>query len=169
MKLWTYGSVALLYRMVGYSYPINEKLTIDSSAFVKYTNGAPISFDVASKVTFDQKYWGGLGYRAEDAGSIMIGADISRNIGIAYAYDFTLSDLNEGSKGSHEFVLTLRFNNNKDSDEDGVPDDIDECPEEPGTEENKGCPEEEEEDDPNDDKDNDGVLNKDDKCPEVAG
>ncbi|MCR9289621.1 MAG: PorP/SprF family type IX secretion system membrane protein [Bacteroidetes bacterium] len=157
------------YGMVGYAYPINEKLTIEPSAFVKYTNGAPISFDVAAKVTFDQKYWGGLGYRAEDAGSIMIGADISRNIGIAYAYDFTLSDLNEGSKGSHEFVLTLRFNNNKDSDEDGVPDDIDECPEEPGTEENKGCPEEEEEDGPNDDKDNDGVLNKDDKCPEVAG
>lgn len=159
------------YGMAGYAYPVSEKLTIEPSVFVKYTSGAPVSFDFSARAIFNQKYWAGLSYRAEDAASIMLGADVSRNIGIAYAYDVTLSDLNEGSKGSHEFVLTLRFKNKKDSDEDGIPDDLDECPEEPGTEENKGCPEEEEEeeDDPDDDKDKDGVLNKDDKCPETPG
>ena len=169
----TTNFVPHFYGIVGYKYPLNEKITIEPSVFLKYTKGAPISFDFAARAIFNQKFWVGGSYRAEDAGSIMLGADISRNLGIAYAYDFTLSNLNKGSKGSHEFVLTIRFKGKKDTDEDGIDDDEDECPEEPGTEENNGCPEEEEEeedkDDPEADTDKDGVKNKDDKCPEVPG
>ena len=46
-----------------------------------------------------------------------------------------------------------------DTDEDGIPDNEDDCPEDAGPAENKGCP----------DTDGDGVLDKDDTCPEVAG
>lgn len=46
-----------------------------------------------------------------------------------------------------------------DTDSDGIPDNEDECPEEAGPAENKGCP----------DTDGDGVLDKDDACPEVKG
>jgi OmpA-OmpF porin, OOP family len=45
----------------------------------------------------------------------------------------------------------------KDTDKDGVYDNVDECPEIPGT--IKGCP----------DRDKDGVADKDDKCADVAG
>ncbi|MGB5555886.1 MAG: OmpA family protein, partial [Flavobacteriaceae bacterium] len=48
-----------------------------------------------------------------------------------------------------------------DADGDGVADKDDECPNEAGPAENKGCPWA--------DADGDGVLDKDDKCPEVAG
>jgi outer membrane protein OmpA-like peptidoglycan-associated protein len=47
----------------------------------------------------------------------------------------------------------------KDKDKDGVPDDIDNCPEEPGGVITNGCP----------DRDSDGIADKDDKCPDVAG
>ena len=47
-----------------------------------------------------------------------------------------------------------------DTDEDGVLDIDDKCPETAGVEENEGCPWP--------DTDNDGVLDKDDACPEVA-
>jgi len=46
-----------------------------------------------------------------------------------------------------------------DSDEDGVPDNIDECPNTPGKELFDGCP----------DRDNDMIADKDDKCPDIAG
>lgn len=45
----------------------------------------------------------------------------------------------------------------KDSDKDGVNDNLDECPDTPGTV--KGCP----------DRDKDGVADKNDKCPDVIG
>jgi outer membrane protein OmpA-like peptidoglycan-associated protein len=48
-----------------------------------------------------------------------------------------------------------------DTDGDGVPDDEDRCPSVPGPRENRGCPWP--------DKDGDGVPDKDDKCPDVSG
>lgn len=53
-----------------------------------------------------------------------------------------------------------------DTDNDGVPDDKDECPAVAGVAANDGCPEEEEE---IKDKDGDGVPDEDDECPNVAG
>lgn len=46
-----------------------------------------------------------------------------------------------------------------DSDGDGVPDDLDTCPDEAGLPELEGCP----------DADGDGIADKDDLCPTVAG
>ncbi len=46
-----------------------------------------------------------------------------------------------------------------DRDKDGVPDNIDACPDDPGPAELHGCP----------DRDGDGILDKDDKCPDVKG
>jgi len=46
-----------------------------------------------------------------------------------------------------------------DTDKDGVPDYLDECPSVPGLKEFKGCP----------DTDGDGIPDKDDECPDVAG
>lgn len=47
----------------------------------------------------------------------------------------------------------------RDRDNDGVMDDVDECPDEPGTALTKGCP----------DRDGDGIADKDDQCPDQAG
>ena len=46
-----------------------------------------------------------------------------------------------------------------DRDKDGVPDNIDACPDDPGPPALQGCP----------DRDGDGILDKDDKCPDVKG
>jgi len=46
-----------------------------------------------------------------------------------------------------------------DHDGDGIPDEEDRCPEEPGPELHQGCP----------DTDNDGIANPDDACPDQAG
>ena len=49
----------------------------------------------------------------------------------------------------------------KDTDGDGIPDTEDNCPNEAGTRENKGCPDK--------DSDGDGVIDRKDKCPDKAG
>ena len=46
-----------------------------------------------------------------------------------------------------------------DRDGDGVPDNVDACPDVPGPAATQGCP----------DRDGDGILDKDDKCPDVKG
>ncbi len=52
-----------------------------------------------------------------------------------------------------------QFNGCPDSDSDGIEDSKDSCPNEPGAAEFNGCP----------DTDGDGIADKDDACPEVAG
>ena len=49
----------------------------------------------------------------------------------------------------------------KDTDGDGIPDSEDNCPNEAGPRENKGCPDT--------DTDGDGIVNRKDKCPDKAG
>lgn len=52
-----------------------------------------------------------------------------------------------------------RLSKQKDSDGDGIPDALDECPNEPGPRTTNGCP----------DRDGDGVPDKDDRCPDQPG
>jgi outer membrane protein OmpA-like peptidoglycan-associated protein len=56
-------------------------------------------------------------------------------------------------------ILTYRFEYRKDSDKDGVFDDMDACPNVPGSPITYGCP----------DQDEDGVSDKRDLCPTIAG
>jgi outer membrane protein OmpA-like peptidoglycan-associated protein len=55
--------------------------------------------------------------------------------------------------------IGYRFPYKKDKDNDGIPDEMDNCPDEAGTSRTKGCP----------DNDSDGVPNKSDNCPDEAG
>ncbi|MBK8951481.1 MAG: OmpA family protein [Chitinophagaceae bacterium] len=52
-----------------------------------------------------------------------------------------------------------KLNKPGDKDKDGITDDKDNCPTEPGTAITNGCP----------DKDSDGIADKDDKCPGISG
>lgn len=171
----TTNLVPHIFGVVGYNFRLNESVTLQPSALIKYVDTAPMQVDFNMKAQFQEKYWAGMAYRTGDAVSAMLGIDLTQSLMAAYAYDFTLSDLNEGSRGSHEITLGLRLGMKKDRDKDTVLDKDDPCPDVWGPVENQGCPEEEEEeeedeeDDPEGDKDEDGVLNKDDKCPEVKG
>lgn len=46
-----------------------------------------------------------------------------------------------------------------DRDKDGIPDNVDACPDDPGPAATQGCP----------DRDGDGIIDKNDKCPDVKG
>lgn len=174
----TTNLVPHIFGVLGYNFRMNETVILQPSALIKYVDTAPLQVDFSVRAEFQKKYWAGLAYRSNDAVSAMLGIDLTQSLMAAYAYDFTLSDLNKGSRGSHEITIGLRLGMKKDRDKDGVLDKDDPCPDEPGPVENQGCPEEEEEEDdeeeeededPNGDKDEDGVLNKDDKCPKVKG
>jgi uncharacterized membrane protein len=56
-------------------------------------------------------------------------------------------------------VFTIYSFSNKDTDGDGVADNVDLCPEDSGNVSLDGCP----------DSDNDGVVNQHDKCPDISG
>ncbi|MEA5461220.1 type IX secretion system membrane protein PorP/SprF [Arcicella sp. LKC2W] len=95
----------------GYRAEINEDWAVIPSTLIKRVNQAPMSFDINLKAVHKDRFWFGGSYRHKDAVVGLLGVNISSFINLGYSYDYTLSDIRERSKGSHEVVLGIMLNN----------------------------------------------------------
>lgn len=98
-----------LFLIGGYVFDLNEDFKLKPSTVIKYSNGAPLSFDVSTNVLFRNRFELGVAYRYDDSFSGLIGIGLSPNLRLGYAYDFNTSRLNDFNDGSHEFILLYRF------------------------------------------------------------
>ncbi len=145
----------------------DQSLCFEPVVLVKMVEGAPVQLDAGLRVIFNDKLWAGAIWRRQDAVAAMLGYRLDERFDLSYSYDYTLSDLRGSSTGSHEISIGYRFVQVKDSDQDGIPDKDDLCPEKWGPKENNGCPREAIAD--LGDSDGDGVPNDKDKCPDEPG
>ncbi|WP_421939103.1 type IX secretion system membrane protein PorP/SprF [Pedobacter sp.] len=95
----------------GYKFDLSEDISTTPSILVKWIAPAPTSVDFNVKMAFRDQLWLGAGYRKDDAASLMAGFNISHLVNLTYSYDFTTSELNRVSNGSHEVVLGILLNN----------------------------------------------------------
>ena len=95
----------------GYKLILNEDIAAIPSFMVKYTEPTPVSVDLNLKMAFKDRIWLGGSFRRNDSFSAMAGFNVSKLLNLTYSYDFTTSDLNQVSNGSHEIVLGLLLNN----------------------------------------------------------
>ena len=169
-RISTTQIVRQYFGMLGYGIKTSEHLVIEPSALVKISPNVQPQVDVSVRGIFNKMFWVGGSFRTEDAVAAMMGIDQPKWYA-AYSYDVTTSALRAASSGSHEITVGFRFGKKRceDKDGDGICDKDDECPEEKGEKEDKGCPKKEKEEKKCPDKDKDGVCDKDDKCPDQFG
>jgi type IX secretion system PorP/SprF family membrane protein len=96
-----------------------EFLKIKPSVMFKYVKNSPSSLDANLGFLLKDALWLGASYRmgwgkasagfGSDAVVGMIEYDFLDNFRIGYAYDFTLSQLNNYTSGSHEIMLGYEF------------------------------------------------------------
>ncbi|MCB0687673.1 MAG: PorP/SprF family type IX secretion system membrane protein [Saprospiraceae bacterium] len=94
---------------VEYNYPVNEILQLFPSLYVK-TDGIQTQVDFSTRFDYQEIYFGGLTFRGYskstiDALALFVGARVSKQLSLAYAYDITLSKLSTFSEGTHEIVI----------------------------------------------------------------
>ncbi len=89
----------------GYIHKINRDWSLRPSALVKYQHAFGAQLDVNALVEYRKSIVAGISYRTQDAVLFLCKLNISRQFGLGYTYDFTLSDLAVVSKGSHEVTL----------------------------------------------------------------
>jgi type IX secretion system PorP/SprF family membrane protein len=97
------------YLNVGGVIDLGPALAFKPSTLVKFLPGAPIELDLNANFLLYERLWLGLGYRTQDAMIGMIEYNISPQLRIGYAYDYTLTDIQDYSAGSHEIMLGFDF------------------------------------------------------------
>ena len=101
-----YNSVVHYYLTGGYNFVLSPSIEIKPSVMIKMARTS--SFDINALAFYNQKYWGGLSYRLNDAIVAIAGMNLTDRIKMSYSYDYTISNLSltsNGSAGSHEIIL----------------------------------------------------------------
>ena len=169
------------YGFVAYDHSVTPTVKLSPSIFYKQAESGASQFDMNMNIGFKDVLRFGLGYKGnfsenENFGPLVtIGLNFS-NIKSLISQEFTTSEVSSYSVGTTELTLKYEVKNNDDnkeekkgeevineekvdSDNDGVFDDEDECPNLFGSVAAKGCP----------DIDNDGVRDSQDLCPNTIG
>jgi len=99
------------FATLGYKLSLDETISAIPSIMIKYVRPTSPSIDANLKVSFNDRFWLGGSYRKNDSFSALAGFNFSKLINLTYSYDFTTSELNKVSSGSHEIVLGIQLNN----------------------------------------------------------
>lgn len=97
------------YIIGGYQYDLTPEFQLRPSVLVK-TDFASTQYDINSLVVYNNRFWGGLTYRPQDAVVVLLGLEWN-NFKFGYAYDVTTSAVGAAkrSSGSHEVMVNYCF------------------------------------------------------------
>lgn len=93
----------------GVVWSVAPLLDVKPSILVKYVENAPVEVDINCNLLFAKKFWLGVGYRTGDALVGMLEYNITKQLRIGYAYDYSLTAMRDYSNGSHEIMIALDF------------------------------------------------------------
>lgn len=92
-----------------YKIKITDDFKVEPSFLIKYANPTPTEIDLGARVIYQEQIWLGVGYRHNDAVTALLGFMYKNYLMVAYSYDFTSTNLQKYSSGTHELMLGLRF------------------------------------------------------------
>lgn len=97
------------YIFAGFSAKLSNNVKIIPSTLVRIQDQAPVSFDINATFVLYDIVGLGVSYRFQDSIVGLFELQINENFHVGYAYDFTTSQLNQFSNGSHELMVNYRI------------------------------------------------------------
>lgn len=99
------------YGIAGYVFNLGKSgdFKMVPTALVKYTKGAPLSYDGTLNFVFYDRFWLGGAYRFEDSVAGLASFQITKQLRLGYAYDYPISDIRPYTSGTHEVLLMFDF------------------------------------------------------------
>lgn len=105
------GSYPHFFLQGGYRFFLNDDITCLPSAVFRIVDPLPMGVDLNAKFMYRDIFWVGAGYRINEGFAGMVGINVSNKFNLGYSYDYTTSNLNNYTKGTHEVVLGFLLNN----------------------------------------------------------
>jgi type IX secretion system PorP/SprF family membrane protein len=88
---------------------VSSGVMLKPSVLVKMVESAPAQLDLNLHALFQEKIWLGAGWRSGDAVVGMFEIQVTPELRIGYARDFTLSEIRDYSAGSNEILIGFDF------------------------------------------------------------
>jgi len=101
--------------MGGYTHKLNENFDLEPSFLIKYVEPIPVQSEFTLRGIYKETAWLGVSYRQEAAIGLLVGYTIQNNLSLGYSYDIIQSDISDYSTGTHELMLSVKFNKRKSS------------------------------------------------------
>lgn len=94
------------YLMGGYNIKLSDPLfELQPSALFK-TDLAGWQLDLNANLVYDERFWGGISYRVNDAVSLLMGLEMINGLKVGYSFDLVTSAIGRYGFGSHEIFIT---------------------------------------------------------------
>jgi type IX secretion system PorP/SprF family membrane protein len=93
------------YLSGGYNIKLSDPLFELRPLLLFKTDLASWQIDVNANLVYNDRFWGGLNYRYQDAVSLIMGAELINGLIFGYAFDVTTSALGRYGYGSHEIFI----------------------------------------------------------------
>ncbi len=95
----------------GYTFPLTYDIKVTPSVLIRSTEFTSYTFDVSTIATYQDKIWGGLSFRQQEALILMVGYSFLKEntLRFGYAFDYTVVAQDAKSLTSHEIMLSYRL------------------------------------------------------------
>ena len=103
-----------VFLQAGYRFLLTEDINAIPSLMVKYINGSSksnVQPEANLKLQYRDLFWVGGSYRYQDGYAAMLGLNVGNTFNVGYAYDFTTTNLNTVSRGTHELMIGFILGN----------------------------------------------------------
>lgn len=97
------------FLMGGMSFNISPKVQVQQNLLVKYVVNAPLAMDINLSFVFVKKLLLGVTYRIGASVDAVLQWQISPQLRVAMAYDFSVTDLQQYNSGSIEAMISYHF------------------------------------------------------------
>lgn len=100
-----------MYAVVGYDFLLNQlnKISLKPSALLRYVNGAPISLDINTMLSFDNDFEIGATYRTDSAFAGLINFSIKKRLLLGYTYEVSTRKQLADIGNTNELLLRFKF------------------------------------------------------------
>ena len=93
----------------GLIFDLSENTKLKPAFLVKHVVGSPLIIDLSANFMFYDKFRLGASYRWDDSVSGLVGFQATPGLLIGYAYDYTTTELQKFTTGSHEIMVRFEL------------------------------------------------------------
>ncbi len=94
------------YLSGGYNIKLSDPLFEVRPSFFFKSDIATWQLDLNANVVYNDKFWGGISYRVQDAIALLMGMELFNGMRIGYSFDLVTSALKSGGFASNEFFVS---------------------------------------------------------------